>query len=554
VLLTTDQLNKRGFTPPLSKLTTTENYQHQLRCINKLFKSAQKKDSKLLERNYQLESAAMYCCRKDNMAALSQGLGKTLIAALVAANLYSQTDRPGTIHICIPNITMLGRWLTDLQLLFLPEEIVVLSNKDLGRASLPRKHNLIREAKILIYTHDFPRYCDKKNCATNAKYLIQSAAPSLLIIDEIHHFKDNNSLKYQALEVVARKSKRVLGLSGTLTEGNLESLSNILQLVYQKDWVYFRQPNKLQSLFGKSLELGLNYCTGEKVRQKGTKQLQSINQDRLSDYYNTVRKYVHRLSIDQVRLQIKLPEVEFKAYGVQFTQNQKEAYDRELSKSSKLLMGLQETDLSLGSATYAQSLLQSAIEICNQGVDGCATNKSQLTVSLTESAQKTVVFCQHIKSAGFIYKQLVERWGADKVIRVYSKDISHTPPSQNPQERWKQIDKFENDPNVKVGVFSLNLAAEALDLVAADRVIVYCAPWSGAKFDQCLRRTLRPGNRHPKIEIITIYHEKAIDRYQLQLLEAKQKIGRLLLDYTEVTAADSDKELVRSALKSFEAT
>lgn len=549
MLLNAQELTDQKFTVVETGIAQTEIYKEHLIKIKKLFTVAQQHQPHLEARDYQLAAAAIYCCRPNNLAALSQGLGKTLISTLVAANLYANTSRSGTVHICIPNQTMLPRWLEDLQLLFKIKDIVFLSNQDLGRANLPRKQNLIRQAKILIYTHDFPRY-QGKDGLTNGRYLLASAPPSLLIIDEIHHLKDSSSLKYLALDPIARKAKRVLGLSGTLTEGNLNCLANILQLIYQRDWVYYRQDQKLQSLFGRSLELGLNYTTGQKAVGKN-KQLNTVNKDKLSDYYNLVRRYVHRLSIDQpeVRAQISLPAANFKAYGVDLNYSQAEAYQAALAANSRLLAGLQtNSQLSQAGTAYAQTLLQEAIRICNCGVDKLATPKSKLAVNLTATAKKTVIFCQHVASARFIYEQLAARWSSAALVRVFSKDPEFIPTTQTPVQRWEAIHKFETDPNIKVGVFSLNLAAEAIDLVAADQIIIYCAPWSGAKFDQCLRRTLRPGNKNPTVEIITIYHTRAIDRYQLQLIEAKQKVGRLLLDYSDSPDLENNRAAVKNAL------
>lgn len=549
MLLNAQELDQQKFTVVEAGITQTEIYGEHLIKIKKLFKIAQQRQPHLEARDYQLAAAAMYCCRPNNMAALSQGLGKTFIATLIAANLYSQTDRMGTIHICIPNQTMLPRWIADLQLLFKPDDIIFLSNRDLGRSGLPRKQNLIKEAKILIYTHDFPRYKGNGGLS-NGRYLLESVPPSLLVIDEIHHLKDSSSLKYLALDPIARRAKRVLGLSGTLTEGDLNCLANILQLIYQRDWAYYRQPQKLQSLFGRSLELGLNYTTGQKAVGKN-KQLNTVNKDKLSDYYNLVRRYIHRLSIDQpeVRAQITLPNVNFKAYAVELNSSQADAYQAALAANSYTLAGLQTNNqLSQAGTRYAQTLLQEAISICNCGVDKLPTPKSKLTVNLTATAKKTVVFCQHVASARFIYQQLAARWGSDALIRVFSKDAEFIPTTQSPAQRWAAIHKFETDPNIKVGVFSLNLAAEAIDLVAADQIIIYCAPWSGAKFDQCLRRTLRPGNKNPAVEIVTIYHTRAIDRYQLQLIEAKQKVGRLLLDYSDTPELENNRAAVKQAL------
>lgn len=550
MLITTTELTNRQFTAVESTLKDSVPYDYHRQRIDCLIKTAQLQNPRLQRREYQLETAALYCTRKKNLAALSQGLGKTLIATLVAANIYDRTNRPGTIHICIPNATMLPRWLEDLSLLFAPEDILFLQPQHFGAGKLRRRDNLTKWAKVLIYTHDLVRQSVKQisdptsnsplqrmsdRSHTYAHYLNWSCSPSLLIIDEIHHFKDETSLKYQNLSILARSAKRILGLSGTLSEGNLNSLSAILQLVYQRDWLYYRQPDRLNSIMGSSVKLGLDYRSGESTLDKTAKQLQSIDEDRLSDYFNLIRTYVHRLSIDDpiIRPQIQLPSVEYRSLAVVMSPPQQTAYQSEIATNQSALQTLAASQTqSTTSSVKFQSLLYRAIEICNSGVDRKSdTPKSDLTLALVAEATKTAIFCQYVSSARFIYNQLAASWGTERIIRVYSNDAEFVPVHQRPQQRWKAIEAFETNPQIKAGVFSLNLAAESIDLVAADRVIVYCSPWSAAKFDQCLRRTLRPGNKHQHIDVITIYHDKAIDRYQLQLIAAKQQVGSLLLDY-----------------------
>lgn len=554
MLLTSSQLTALDFTVVEPSVRSTTAYLQQLAAITKLFEQAQLRNSNLTARSYQLDAAAIYCTRYKNVAALSQGLGKTLISTLVAANLYSQTKRYGTIHICIPNLTMLPRWLEDLKLVFAESDIYCLSAKDFGGTALARKNNLIRGAKILIYTHDLLR-AKAKGGHCYGHYLQRSARPSLLIIDEIHHFKDPHSLKYLALEPIARSAKRVLGLSGTLSEGSLASVAAILQLVYQRDWIYFRQEGQLANIYGSDVNLGLDYRSGEETASKNAKQLQTLQTDKLPEYFSLVRRYIHRLSIDdpQISNQINLPVSNFQSVELELNEEQNVAYQAEIDTSRSALITLASSSLSSAASIKTQSLLMNAIRICNCGVDEqTPIPKSELTLDLVSKATKTVIFCQYVSSARFIYRQLASVWGQDRLIRVYAKDPEFTPIIQTPQQRWAAISKFESDPTIVAGVFSLNLAAEAIDLVAADRVIIYCSPWSSAKFDQCLRRTLRPGNRHPQVDVYIIYHSRAIDSYQLQLISAKQQIGRLLLDYTfeQSSELDIDRELIKRSVLS----
>jgi superfamily II DNA or RNA helicase len=162
---------------------------------------------------------------------------------------------------------------------------------------------------------------------------------------------------------------------------------------------------------------------------------------------------------------------------------------------------------------------------------GVITPKAQGVLNAVDNCNKTVVFCQHVESARYITELLQQQFGAGQVVRLYAQDELATPKKLSKERRWQVIRDFESNPQIRAGVFSLNLAAEAIDLVAADQVLMYCLPWSATKLEQGLARVLRPGNRNPRVQLTYITHSWGIDKYQLMLLEQKVQIANLMLDY-----------------------
>lgn len=497
--------------------------------------------SKFQARDYQLESAASYCIQPRNLAGLSQGLGKTLISSLVIAALYPELEednycpersryvsgvlsKPGRVQIAISSSTAVERWMEDLATIFPTENFCYLSKaKDLQSEKA--------KAPIWVYTHDFLKLkANKLSRPQLGRVIKQKFPPSLLVIDEVHHLGNRKSQRYVELDGLSRRAKRVLGLSGTITEGQLDALDSILAIVYQRDWIYFRQPKLLGLSLGEDVHMGTSYQTGDVIAEG--KRLQTVNWSKLSSYYQLMRAYLHRISIDEpaVRASIQIPETKIVHHVLEMENAQKQQYlDYLTAHKLELEFLARQSHVSAAQQNKARSLLHPLIQICN--IQEGISVKAAKAIECTRSAKRTAIFCQHVDSARYIYRLLQAEFGNDNVVRLYANDDLETPKVLKPEQRWEVIRKFESNQNIRAGVFSLNLAAEAIDLLAADQVIFYCLPWSATKLDQALRRSLRPGNQHPEVTITYITHSWGIDRYQLQLLEQKNKIASLLLDY-----------------------
>lgn len=544
-------LDSEGFKPEELVLEDDPEYSKCLKEIKNIFINAEGlKDFQY--RDYQLQAAAAYCLQRRNLAGLSQGLGKTLISALMIAKLYPDllkefSNRGGRIHIAIGNSTGASRWLAELALLFPKSSVAYLTKfSDVEKFG--------KDAPIWVYTHDFLKL--KGNSRTRpciAKAIIKEHRPSFLIIDEVHNLGNPGSSRYRHLDWMSRKAKRVLGLSGTVTEGQLNSLDGILSLIYQADWTYFRRPAKFAKLLGEDKPLNLDYQTGQ-VETNSTKKLQSVPFSKLPDYYSLMRQFIHRISIDEpsVKKDIILPELIVRKYQVSMAPAQFLQYKKYVeSFKSQIDLAAQSTSGSAAARKKVESILYNLISICNyqeymllgNGVPGRNVKVKKL-VELVKDFNKTAVFCQYVNSSRYSTAVLRDEFGYESITRLYAHDDFAYPKKMSVSERWNAIERFETDSSVKAGVFSLNLASEAIDLLAADHIVFYCLPWSVTKLDQALRRCLRPGNKNAKLTVSYITHDWGIDTYQLQLLEAKKCIAKLLLDYeTGVELSNSSSEI-----------
>lgn len=516
-------------------------FQQTYNRLVKLFNNPNSQDSKFELRPYQVKAAAHYLMQARNISGASQGLGKTLISTLIIKHLYFRMGaklRPGLVHIVLHQSTGLNRWMEELKTFLPTDEVAFIYKKsDLAEA----------RGSVWIYTQDFLKIkLTKSSRGFVSRKLTKFFKPSLLVIDEVHHYTNPKSIKYRELSILSRSAKRVLGLSGTITEGQLRSLDAVFNLVYQKDWKYFRQPKALEKSLATEFKMRADYQSGEACLDSG-RTLQTVNLNDLPNYFEIVRKYLHRISIDDptIRASIKsMPTAQDTRLTIDLSTAQKNLYlDYQTQHKAQIDYLAQQACLSGEQQVKYRALMYPLIEICNTNLDfNQASPKAQLCLDSVSLGKKTAVFCQYVNSARYITNLLKDSLGADKVIRVYGKDDLVVPKNQSPADRWNAINKFEQDANVLAGVFSLNLAAEAIDLVAADQIIFYCLPWAATKIDQALRRVVRPGNKNKIIDVYFITHNWGIDKYQLALLDQKLQIAKVLLDYDSVDVVENSLE------------
>jgi superfamily II DNA or RNA helicase len=547
ILKSPAELDKEEYKLIEHTLNLEPAFAYYLKRVKSIFNSTAALNEKFEQREYQLNAAAYYCIQRRNLACLSQGLGKTLITALLIAAIYPEVNTPlldidtglvkvaGKVQIAISSSTAAQRWLEDLQVIFNKDLIAYITKpSDLKKATLK---------PIWIYTHDFLKAkFTKKTRPQVSRYIGKYFRPSLLVVDEIHHLGNRRTQRYKELDWLSRKCKRFLGLSGTIVEGQLEALDAAMSLCYQGSWPYFRQPHKLSASLGSEVKLQTNYRTGSIDLQDG-KVLQTIDWSKLVEYYQLMRAYAHRVSIDEpaIKASITLPNKVLEEFVVDMTDSQKVLYDDYLlMHKAELDFIAKQVNSSAAQQARAKNILYPLIKLCNvQGDPDTVSPKAGKLIDLCKQSTKSVIFCQHIESARYITNLLKKEFGKDQVVRLYATDDLEDPRVLSNEKRWKIISDFENSSKVRAGIFSLNLAAEAIDLVAADRVIFYCLPWSATKLDQALMRTIRPGNRNKEVKVTFITHSWGIDKYQLLLLKEKMKIANLMLDYdTGLDSAD----------------
>ncbi|GAB3581298.1 hypothetical protein GCM10027406_22210 [Leifsonia lichenia] len=105
--------------------------------------------------------------------------------------------------------------------------------------------------------------------------------------------------------------------------------------------------------------------------------------------------------------------------------------------------------------------------------------------------------------------------------------------------RQREIDAFNNDPDVSVAVCSLTAAGVGLNLQAASNVVLAELSWTAAEQTQAIDRVHRIGQEEP-VTAWRIIAAQTIDSKIAELIDAKQGLAARALDGSDVELGSAD--------------
>ncbi|MCS5733945.1 DEAD/DEAH box helicase [Herbiconiux daphne] len=166
------------------------------------------------------------------------------------------------------------------------------------------------------------------------------------------------------------------------------------------------------------------------------------------------------------------------------------------------------------------------------------------TAQLARSVGKVVFFAKHID---------VMDAAEDLFARRELKTVSIRG-DQSATLRQREIDAFNNDPDVSVAVCSLTAAGVGLNLQAASNVVLAELSWTAAEQTQAIDRVHRIGQEEP-VTAWRIIAAQTIDTRIAELIDSKQGLAARALDGSDVEIGSTDSvqldalvSLLRSAL------
>ncbi|WP_285113517.1 DEAD/DEAH box helicase [Leifsonia sp. fls2-241-R2A-40a] len=154
---------------------------------------------------------------------------------------------------------------------------------------------------------------------------------------------------------------------------------------------------------------------------------------------------------------------------------------------------------------------------------------SDYTAQLARSVGKVVFFAKHID----VMDAAEEAFAARDLKTISIRG------DQSALARQKEIDAFNNDPEVAVAVCSLTAAGVGLNLQAASNVVLAELSWTAAEQTQAIDRVHRIGQEEP-VTAWRIIAAQTIDAKIAELIDAKQGLAARALDGSDVEPGSTD--------------
>lgn len=516
--------------------------------------------------DYQRRYAAMAACRRRNLLAHEQGLGKTyeticLIGARYGAALFGMTPKPlrrGAIQIVAPEHTLNLAWLEEFKVAGLDAFVDVIHTEtdilnsqapiwllgyDLLKRQTARGRQLKRNGAI--------RPSGVEKTEELWRLIRRVAKPHFAVFDEIHMLREDSDRTAAVVHYV-RGVKNRTGLTGTPVDGWVAHLATILKVIYgENNSIFPWETKQFTKLFTRERIIELDYVTGEAGGAAPKKRrAPGINPDQIPEFHDATKKLMHRLIYrdPEVSGQVKFPPVNYHIdrcpllpHHGDFYYDLHETVVTEIARSVAALKAnpLNALKLQRNVLTQIQMLRQAAS--CpwavtgvgnvqwNHGHDiGKVHRAMDLCLKAKAEGRKVIIFTNFI-GTGRVLTQVLNQLGI-KTLRVYASDKLDKPVHLDQEGREARIEKFLGDPDVNVLMGNLGLLSTGLTMVQASVVINYDHDWRANTYKQGISRVVRPGGRMAGVDIHDFLTDQTVDLYVFHSLMNKVKATAEMID------------------------
>lgn len=391
--------------------------------------------------------------------------------------------------------------------------------------------NVIREYKEKEIVSRSKKIIDE---AMSNSQLFQSHY-DLIIIDEAHRLSNNTSNRFKIIQDLIKRSapKGIFELTGTMVTNSSRNLMNLLKLIdvpITKDWQYFmkrycgakffykkNERNAYTAMFCKSVGkkewTELSYDEKQKLDEYLEKHCKKIcipgedtNMEELQEilkpyYLRRVKEDIDNLPTKTVKyLHYEMTEDERKSYDDLWEKYLELQEDKEKTEKNKKLI-----EVSLMRQWLADKMIQKTISLARKCI---------------ELNHKVIIFCAYDNEINKFKEEF-------KDICVFHNG------KINEKKKSKAVDKFQNDPNIKVFIGNIFSAGVGLTLISGDVVIFNNFSFVPSDNLQCEDRVHRIGQTKP----CTIYYQSFNDTYfdkMLEIVHSKEEvINRIIVSEKE---------------------
>ncbi|XP_028662380.2 DNA annealing helicase and endonuclease ZRANB3 [Erpetoichthys calabaricus] len=437
------------------------------------------------------------------MIADEMGLGKTL-QAISVAYIYKE-DWPLLIvvpsSLKYPWIEEIEKWFPEL----IPDDINLVESKaDTGRIST---------SKVTILGYGL-----LTSDATTLIHTLHKQNFKIIVVDESHYLKSRNAARSKILVPMLQKASRAILLTGTPALGRPEELFMQIDALYPKK-------------FGTWFDFAKKYCNAH-VRFFGSKrQWDCRGASNLDELHHKLNEIMIRRLKDQVLTQLPSKI------------RQRIPFDLMKETAKEACASFEEWEKLM----RAQNLGTAGIDNPFVEVMGLITRMYKQTAIAKAGAVKDYIKMMlendHLKFLVFAHHLVMLQACTEAVIEAKARyiRIDGSVPSS---ERIHLVHQFQNDPETRVAILSIQAAGQGLTFTAATHVVFAELYWNPGHIKQAEDRAHRIGQTS-SVHIHYLIAKGTFDTVMWAMLNRKEGVtGNTLNGKKEQLKAeieDSDK-------------
>lgn len=431
--------------------------------------------------------------RFGGILADDMGLGKTIQVIALLSYLKQQNQLTKPSLIVVP-LTVLFNWENELKRFAPGLSVLVYQGQKAEREKLLKQFSKV-EVVLVSY-----------GILLQDQSMLQNVEWEYVVIDESQKIKNPQTKTYQAVEGLT--SDHRLCLTGTPIENSVTDL-----------WSQFNflNPGMLGTLKQFEARFGKNGFLPE-------------NDHRL------LQRIIHPFILRRRKEEVleELPARTDITQLVDMTDNQRELYNLSLQNYREQIFNQLESDglnkirlKILEALTHLRQLachpaiFDHSIEVMDSGK---MILLEEMLEELIQEDHKVLVFSQFVRFLHIIQKILNEKQWTYSYLDGTTRD------------RKSVINKFQEDPKVKVFLISLKAGGLGLNLTAADYVIHMDPWWNPAVEEQATDRAHRIGQKK-KVFVYKYIVKNTVEEKVLRLQEEKKKLSSTIIT--------SEKSLVK---------
>lgn len=400
---------------------------------------------------------------KNTLIGDDQGIGKTITAIAALNKLESES-----VLIVVPASLQLN-WERELRKWLVKDlSVEILNSKNVKSIWYPN---------IIICSYNALLNMDIMQVLASRTY-------DVMIMDEVHFIKNKTAKRTKAVQYLAQKAGKILGLSGTPMVNRPMELYNAIDLLCPRAIGYMSE-----------FDFGLRYCSG----YHNGHGWDFTGASNLKELGINLRK---RMMIRRRKKDV-LKDLPDKFIDVVY-----------LEDDPKVLKVDKKVEMDKAKLSSPEIKLENLGELASWrkelGELKAGNAVKYIRNQLEAGHKKVVMFAHHKNTVKELFEGLKE-YGPVKIVGGTSIP-----------ERQKSVDAFQEDPKVRVFIGSITAAGVGLTLTAASYVVFVEASWVAGENFQAMDRCHRIGQKdNVLVEFLTF--KDSLDEIILRSHLVKEK-------------------------------